>query len=187
MANLFCHPHLADIFAARKPDMMLREVETRDIPCICSIRADRELQHMLMANPGQETKADPLSDAQDWVERRQKAGLFRMIAPLDAPGIGFGQICDIHNKNRFGWLGIALLPDARGQGYGHRALSSLEHLAVEVLRLRKLLLQVRLDNTAAITLYQRAGWQQAGILKAHYDDGETLHDVLIFEKILASP
>jgi RimJ/RimL family protein N-acetyltransferase len=165
---------------------MLRLVEPQDFPCICTIRADRTLQHMLMANPDADAKADPVLDAQEWVERRQRAGLFRVIARSLEPGIGFAQISDIHHKNRFGWMGIALLPAARGQGVGHLALLELEALAVKVMGLRKLLLQVRSDNTAAIALYNRAGWQQAGIFKAHYDDGETLHDVFIFEKILGS-
>lgn len=135
-----------------------------------------------MANPA-DAPVDAAADAADWIARRQKAGWFRVID--SGPGAsGFVQVTDVHHKNRFGWLGIALLPEARGGGLGAVALAEAEDAAAGELGLRKLLLQVRADNAVALRLYDHAGWRRAGHLIAQYDDGTTLHDVLILEKAL---
>ncbi len=162
----------------------LREAEAADLPRLATLRADRGLQHLLMANPDPTPAADPLAEAAAWLQRRQSAGYFRVIADEAGDAAGFTQITDIHRKNRFGWLGICLSPAARGRGLGRAALAALEAEARDGLGLRKLLLQVRADNVPAIALYDSAGWRRAGVFTAQYDDGEALHDVLLFEKAL---
>jgi len=164
---------------------MLRLPEARDMQCLAAIRSDELLQHMLLANPCRHPREDPLAEAQDWVERKKAAGVFRIIAGPDDVALGFVQVSDIHRKNRFGWFGIALLPEARGHGIGRHVLAEIEALTVREVGLRKLLLQVRSDNDAAISLYETSGWQKVGVLNSHYDDGAVLYDVFIFEKILA--
>ena len=148
------------------------------------LRSDPALQHLLMANPDPVPPADPLAEATAWIARREGAGWFRVI-DAGTGALGFVQISDIHRKNRFGWLGLALLPGARGRGLGARALAEAEAMAVAELHLRKLLLQVRADNAAAIAVYDRAGWRKVGELRAQYDDGAKLHDAVIYEKALA--
>lgn len=147
------------------------------------MRADLALQHLLMANPG-EAPADPLAEAAAWITRREEQGWFRVVDTGEG-AMGFVQITDIHRKNRFGWLGIALSPGARGKGLGAVVLEVAEQAGATDLGLRKLLLQVRADNIAALRLYERGGWRKAGHLLAQYDDGAALHDVLILEKALA--
>ena len=70
------------------------------------------------------------------------------------------------------------------RGVGRAALSAAEVVAKNELGLFKLLLQVRSDNSRAITLYERAGWRFVGRLVAHYYDGRERHDVLVYEKVL---
>lgn len=161
----------------------MRQAIAADAGALAALRADRALQHLLMANPGA-APADPVADAADWIARRQNAGWFRVIDSGQGAS-GFVQVTDVHHRNRFGWLGIALLADARGGGLGALALAQTERAAADELGLRKLLLQVRADNAVALRLYDRAGWRRAGHLIAQYDDGTALHDVLILEKALA--
>jgi len=163
---------------------VLRLVECRDLPRLAALRADVGLQHLLMANPAEPTVADPLAELYDWVKRREAAGVFRIIAGRADEALGFLQIADIHRKNRLGWLGIALLPEARGAGNGRAALAEAEALAFSDTGLRKLILIVRADNGPAIALYDSAGWRKVGHLEAQYDDGRVLHDALVFEKLL---
>lgn len=147
------------------------------------MRSDRALQHMLMAHPDPASLADPLTEAQVWIARREAAGWFRVI-DTGAGAQGFVQIADIHRKNRTGWLGIALAPQAQGMGLGATALVAAEQAARSDLGLRKLLLQVRADNPGALALYDCAGWRRVGTLHAQYDDGRTLYDAVICEKVL---
>jgi len=157
-----------------------------DAATFVPMRSDNALQHLLMANPVAHAPADHLFETKAWLERRDAAGWFRVVLD-DSGGIaGFVQIAEIHHKNRFGWLGIALLSAARGKGLALRVLAETERVAKDELGLRKLLLQLRADNLAALRLYGRAGWHRVGCLRAHYDDGVTLHDALVFEKLLES-
>lgn len=164
---------------------MLRPFRAEDGPAIAALRADQALQHLLMANPGALPHEQPLQEAIAWVRRREAAGFFRIIASEVDAAVGFGQISDIHRKNRFGYLGISLLPAARGQGIGRAAMAALEAAARDELGLRKLLLQVRSDNTPALKLYDAVGWRRAGLLSSQYDDGERVHDVILLERMLA--
>lgn len=148
------------------------------------LRDDLGLQHTLMANPTGTLSEDPKADVVAWVARREAAGCFRVI-DSGYGAVGFVQLFDIHRKNRFAWLGIALVQNARGNGLGKHALGIAEKIARTELGLRKLLLHVRADNVPARKLYDSAGWRCVGTLHAHYDDGVALHDVLIYEKALA--
>lgn len=167
-----------------RPDPVLRPVAPGDAAALVALRVDLPLQHLLMANPDFDLPADPLAETTEWITRREAQGWFRVI-DAGQGAEGFAQIAEIHRRNRLGWLGLALLPQARGRGLGTRALAEAETAAASELGLRKLLLQVRSDNAAARALYDRAGWRRAGMLLAQYDDGAHRHDVLILEKALA--
>lgn len=167
-----------------RPDSVLRRAAPADAAALVALRVDLSLQHLLMANPDPERSVDPLTDTTAWLARREAQGWFRVID--DGQGAqGFAQIAEIHRRNRFGWLGLALLPGARGRGLGARALAEAEAAASDTLGLHKLLLQVRADNAAALALYDRAGWRMVGTLLGHYDDGARRHDALILEKTIA--
>lgn len=167
-----------------RADLLLRQSKPEDASALADLRADPALQHLLMANPDPDRSVDRRAEAAAWIARREKAGLFRIVDAGDG-AIGFVQINDIHYKNRFGYFGMALLPDARGKGFGARALGASETIASSELGLRKLLLHVRADNALAIAVYERAGWRRVGVLLAHYDDGARFHDAVVFEKSLS--
>jgi RimJ/RimL family protein N-acetyltransferase len=172
------------MFVQGRLSSVLRQAEARDASAMVALRADFQLQQMLMANPDFDQNEDMLSATNNWIARRQAQGWFRVV-DAGKGAEGFAQIAEIHHRNRFGWLGIALVPEARGRGLGARALAEAETAAARELGLRKLLLQVRFDNSAALGLYDGAGWRRAGRLLEQYDDGNQFHDVLILEKALA--
>jgi ribosomal protein S18 acetylase RimI-like enzyme len=65
---------------------------------------------------------------------------------------------------------LATQPEARGRGVG----AALLEAAAEAARhrgCRALRLEVRTDNTAAIGLYERAGFQRIGRYECYYQDG----------------
>lgn len=65
-----------------------------------------------------------------------------------------------------GFLGMGLLPEIRGQGFGTRLLqTALKH--ARELGLEQIELSVYTDNLAAIHLYRKCGFQDVGIVK-HY-------------------
>jgi RimJ/RimL family protein N-acetyltransferase len=163
----------------------LRIAQPEDAWAIARLRADRALQHLLLASPAPQPPADPIGEAASWIRKREAAGIFRIIAPGPGQVAGFAQVFDIHRASRFGWIGLCLGDEWRGKGIGRVALDALEANAVSQADLRKLLLQVRADNRPAIDLYEKARWRPVGRLQDHYDDGARFHDVLIYEKMLA--
>ncbi|HET8898584.1 MAG TPA: N-acetyltransferase [Rhodanobacteraceae bacterium] len=64
---------------------------------------------------------------------------------------------------------LVAAPEARGRGVGRALLAAAERHARR--RGRELRLEVRVDNTAAIALYESAGYQRFGQRAAYYEDG----------------
>jgi diamine N-acetyltransferase len=99
------------------------------------------------------------------VERKSE----RLLAILEAPGdahagnLGFKAIDD---RNRRAEIWVYLGPDNQGRGLGRAAVRSATRLAFEDLRLEKLYLNVRPDNSAAIRIYENAGYTTEEILRS---------------------
>ncbi|MEO8859351.1 MAG: N-acetyltransferase [Burkholderiaceae bacterium] len=65
---------------------------------------------------------------------------------------------------------LSTQPEARGQGVG-AALLEAAIMATRQHGNRALRLEVRIDNTAAISLYERTGFRRIGGYAAYYHDG----------------
>ena len=78
---------------------------------------------------------------------------------------------------------LAVLPQLRSRGLGTQLLEAViaeaAHLGAEVLTL-----EVRESNTPALQLYQRAGFQKAGVRKSYYT--KPVEDALILSFMLHS-
>jgi ribosomal protein S18 acetylase RimI-like enzyme len=78
-------------------------------------------------------------------------------------------------------LRIAVLSEARGKGMG-RALLRTSEEQVRAMGCPVLLLEVRTSNTAARKLYVSEGWEECGLRRGYYRDGE---DAVLFRKQLS--
>lgn len=156
--------------------LSLRPCESRDYEELRKIREDQETMRLLLAGPA----VRGTSEFDEWIERRLQSPLFLVI---DVQGVaaGFVQIVDVHRASRFGFLGIALTPQFRGLGLGRVAMNATELVAAEM-GLRKLLLHVVAENSAAIRLYEALDYRLVGTLHRHHWDGQTHRDVRIYEK-----
>jgi RimJ/RimL family protein N-acetyltransferase len=145
-----------------------------------------ELQHCLMASPHTPEFSKLSSDQEllEWLDRKRSSGAIRIVEVPGGVALGYCQITEIHRANRSGWIGLAIAPEYRGMGYGRLAMKQIEIVAQAQLNLKKLMLQVRVDNDPARKLYITSGWRSVGTLQSHYFDGKTFHDVEIFEKHL---
>jgi ribosomal-protein-alanine N-acetyltransferase len=65
---------------------------------------------------------------------------------------------------------LATAAAARGRGVGKALLSAAES-AARVRGCRRLRLEVRQDNEAAVRLYETRGYRRIAVLDAYYDDG----------------
>ncbi len=76
---------------------------------------------------------------------------------------------------------IAVAPEAQGRGLGARVLAELEARAL-ARGAQHGLLEVRADNAAARSLYERAGWRELHVRRRYYQPGDV--DAIILGKAL---
>ena len=75
---------------------------------------------------------------------------------------------------------IAVGNKARGKGYGRALMDKMEQDSRDR-SYSAIRLEVRQDNTSAISLYEKSGYHSIGKKLSYYEDGET---ALVYEKAL---
>lgn len=78
---------------------------------------------------------------------------------------------------------VVVDPKVQGKGIGKRLMHEAEVIARQK-GLKRLTLQVRLDNAVAIGLYKKLGYTEGGYLPQYYSDGQT---AIHFRKPLTGP
>ena len=101
--------------------------------------------------------------------------IVRLKAVVNGEVVGF-IAGEIRPGQGSAWIAtIAVLPEFRGRGIGKALLQDCE----ESLKVSRIRLSVRATNQVAIRLYEKAGYQKAGLWKDYYQDSE---DALVMEK-----
>jgi ribosomal-protein-alanine N-acetyltransferase len=94
--------------------------------------------------------------------------------------VGYGLVGYRRNSTRARLFALALDATAQGRGLGRCLLRAVER-AAKAHGASMLGLEVRIDNTRAIALYEKAGYHRVGTAPDYYEDGAT---ALRFEKQL---
>ena len=109
-------------------------------------------------------EAPPLASAREFVLENIAKGNPQFVAIAEGGVVGW---CDVVRLSRpihshAGVLGMGLLPDYRGRGYGRRLVEATLHAAV-LAGFSRVELTVHADNPRAIALYERVGFIREGI------------------------
>lgn len=157
-----------------------------DLPALCAMRNNVELQRDLMSR----ARGSSLADTRAWLERRT-AGLLDVLLILVNPAdeatlCGFIQLSDGDATLRTASLGICVLPRWQGEGMAADALSLLSAHARDVLDLRKLTLQVLSSNDRALNFYRKRGFREVGVLHRHFPWAGDWLDVTVMEQFLTA-
>lgn len=152
-----------------------REVDYEEIT---SLKCDVELQNILMSYPTFFEK----ENAKKWILERSSEGKLFSIVYMDQC-IGY-VVYNIHHAGKFFYFGYCISKSKRGNGFGHSALSALIYFAKLKFNSRKALLEVRIDNKKAISIYEKFGFRTVGTLNKHYIENDGNIDVVIMEYIL---
>lgn len=78
-------------------------------------------------------------------------------------------------------LNLCIKKNKRRKGYGEKLLNSVLD-ALLFSEINTIFLEVRLSNTAAISLYEKLGFQKELIKKDYYIDTQGTEDAIVFKK-----
>ena len=88
-------------------------------------------------------------------------------------------VANVSLKKRLGHiLSFAVKPSSQRKGVGTALLKKLETI-LKRLNMQEIILEVRLSNIGAISLYEREGFKRKAISENYYEDGE---DALVMRK-----
>jgi len=107
----------------------------------------------------------------------------RVLAAVDASGLlGKAVVFFRSNSDIARLYSIAVADAARGRGIGEALIGAVERTA-RARGSRRLRLEVRQDNAAAVRLYERLGYRRFGAYAGFYEDGA---DAWRYEKDLGA-
>ena len=94
-------------------------------------------------------------------------------------GVGYGP-----NPESRAWnIGIGLLPEARGQGYGSEAQARFAAYLFETTEVNRIEAQTDVDNIAEQRSLEKAGFTREGILRRAQSRGGTYHDLVSYSVV----
>lgn len=164
------------------PSIVLSALREDDAPTIHAWRADPTVRDGALGYPFP-TSVDA---EREWIRGFAPRGMPQDLCLGIRDGqtdalLGYCQIRAIDWIAKVAEFGIVIgAPESRGRGVGRRTLALVVEYATLQLGLRRLWLRVAEFNTAAIRLYEEAGFLPEGRLLRHaYRNGQ-LHDVLIY-------
>jgi diamine N-acetyltransferase len=115
----------------------------------------------------------------------QQARFVIGTAPHGDHPVGVIDLFDLVPSHRRAAVGIALLPEQRGRGFGAEALALLCEWASTALHLHQLHCCVATTNIASQRLFARAGFQEVGVRRQWLLGlGGRWHDVIELQRLL---
>ena len=130
---------------------------------------DYEAMHRIMSAPGVAagTLQLPLQSAEAWRKRlaQPPEGLFLLVACAEGEVVGNLGLETSPNRPRIrhvGSIGMAVRDDWQGRGVGTTLMRAALDLADNWLNLTRIELTVYVDNSPAVALYERFGFEVEG-------------------------
>jgi diamine N-acetyltransferase len=163
--------------------VLLRPWEESDLIMLCELRNDVAMQAQLMARP----RGATMKQVRQWLtsfETDPQSLLLVLVELSSLQSAGFIQVKNLDPINLRAEIGIGLGTRYQGKGLGSDAIALLGSYLKKNWNLRKLLLQVRSDNSQAIAAYEKCGFCMCGLYQKHLYIEGAWHDVTLMELFL---
>ena len=98
----------------------------------------------------------------------------------DGTYLGSGTLWGINAFNRYAHLGISLLPEVRGQGYGTEVIRLLCRYGFRNRNLRRLEIETLASNTAMRRTAETCGFTHEGTQREREYDGDDFVDMVVY-------
>jgi RimJ/RimL family protein N-acetyltransferase len=154
----------------------LRAVERGDIPRLWELRNDAKVEALSYGPP----RPHSMAEMEAWFEKLAAEKDDHIFA-IEAEGrlVGLINLRDVDAVNRRADLGIALLPDEFGKGYGSDAIRVLLEYAFVHLNLHKMCLDTLATNDRGLRAYLACGFVEEGRLREHEWDAGSYSDLVL--------
>ena len=122
--------------------------------------------HQHVDHPGVIPRSEFPSESvqREWITKYTSGGGFCLLVLNDDRVVGCAELTLGHGSHRMhcASLGVSLLKEARGQGYGTRLIEMLHDWARSQPQLERIQLEVFHTTPDAIRLYERLGYRHEG-------------------------
>lgn len=165
-------------------EIRLRALEPEDLELLYKVENDRSMWEVGTTNVPYSKEALRqfiLNSSCDIYADRQ----VRMIAETtDGTIVGIADLINFEPQHRRAEVGIVVMPEYRGKGYGTKMLQQLKDYAQKVVHLHQLYAYVAEDNEASKRLFTNAKFTSHSILKDWLFDGEKYMDCVVMQLFL---
>lgn len=166
------------------PLVRLRALEPEDLDLLYTIENDKDIWDVSETNtPMSKFVLRQYLAAQP--QEALQAGEIRLVVEdvANSRPVGLIDLTDISILNRRAEIGIALLKEERGKGYGREALRLMEAYARKNLRLRFLFCKISAEhNPNSKSLFESSGYKEIAVLPEwHYYEGK-YEDLILYQK-----
>ena len=157
----------------KPPDILIRALEPGDLPDLT------EAWNQPRAYAGTLQLPYTSLDARQKRNAATPPGLTKLVAVIEGKVIGSIYLNHFDDRRRHaGSVGMAVHDAYAGRGAGTALMAAVVDLADNWLQLKRLELGVYADNTRAIALYERFGFEREGLNRADaWRDGEYVDSI----------
>ncbi len=109
------------------------------------------------------------------------SGYICKVAELEGAVVGYAILMPAPDEAHL--LDIGIVTEHQGKGLGGELLEQMTDVA-RALDMKRLLLEVRPSNSAALALYRRHGFHQIGLRRGYYPARTGREDAIVMERAL---
>lgn len=158
--------------------VQLRELQDSDLPALVTWWRNPEVARF---NDRLQPRPDgPLREMfTNWSSNESSAGAAFCVETTEGDLIGHVTLWGAEVRNRCATFAIVIGPEHQSKGFGTEATGLMVNYGFTELGLHRIELQVNADNTRGVAAYQRAGFEQEGILRSKLFYGGQFHDQIL--------
>lgn len=163
----------------------LRAPEPADLPTMYAVENDRSLWYCnAVRAPMSMYKIREFVESYNANLLATDSGRFTICRRADDAVLGFIDYFELDTLNRRTGIGLVILEEFRGQGYGSRSLELLAGYLDKELGLHSLWAIVAQDNKASRATFEAARFFSSGNLRSWIRIGGSYADALIYQRLL---
>lgn len=166
------------------PVVNLRALEPEDLEIMYAVENDRELWDVGITNVPYSRYVLREYIAQSTGDIYADRQVRLVICNARGQVVGMADLVNFSPRHRRAEVGLVILKDCQGQGYGQAALVQLADYARRILHIHQLYAVVGKNNVRCQTVFKAVGFQQDAELKGWLYDGEDYYDAMLMQFFL---